>query len=212
MNIKLGVDLDNTLINYEELFRRVAAEEGLLSAVPASTDDSIGKTGIREAVRALPNGEFQWQKLQGLVYGARIKEAQLISGVRSFFGECTKRGVPVYIVSHKTKAAHHDDTGMDLQKAAMGWMSDNEFFTQSGMGLSQDQVFFEVTRADKLQRIQSLQCTHFIDDLEEIFADEGFPEGVTKILYQPTGPDADSGSSASNMAGDWDCIRGYIFD
>ena len=136
MDIKLGVDLDNTLISYEELFQRVAAEEGLLSAVPASTDDSIGKTGVREVVRALPNGEFQWQKLQGLVYGARIKEAQLISGVRSFFGECRKLGIPVYIVSHKTKAAYHDDTGMDLHEAAMGWMSDNEFFTRSGMGMS----------------------------------------------------------------------------
>ena len=209
MDIKLGVDLDNTLISYEELFQRVAEEQGLLSAVPDSIGESNGKTAVREVVRSLPNGEFQWQKLQGLVYGARIKEAQLIPGVRSFFRECQKRGVPVYIVSHKTKAAHHDDIGMDLHQAAMGWMSENEFFSQSGMGLSQDRVYFEETRAGKLRRIQSLKCTHFIDDLEEVFSEEGFPEGVTKILYDPA---ADGGSPVADVAGDWERIRGYVFD
>lgn len=209
MNIKLGIDLDNTLISYEELFQRVATEEGFLSAVPALVGDSNGKTEVRKAVQSLPNGEFQWQKLQGLVYGARIEEAQLIPGVHSFFRECQNRGVPVYIVSHKTKAAHHDDTGMDLHQAALSWMSDNEFFSQSGMGLSQEQVYFEETRAGKLQRIQSLQCTHFIDDLEEVFSDEGFPEGVTKILYSAA---LIGGSLVADMAGDWKRIRGYVFD
>ena len=209
MTIKLGVDLDNTLISYEELFQRVAAEEGLLSAVPASIVGSNGKTGFREAIRSLPNGEFQWQKLQGLVYGARIKEAQLIPGVHSFFRECRNRGVEVYIVSHKTKAAHHDVTGIDLHQAAMGWMSDNEFFSQTGMGLSQNQVYFEETRAGKLTRIQSLKCTHFIDDLEELFSEKGFPEGVIKILYDPA---PHGNSPVVDMAGDWERIRGYVFD
>lgn len=205
MDIKLGIDLDNTLISYEELFQRVAAEEGLL---PTSVDGRSGKTEVREVVRSLPNGQFQWERLQGLVYGARIKEARLIPGVRSFFRECMESQVPVCIVSHKTKAAHHDDTGIDLHRAAIEWMSENEFFSELGMGLSQDRVFFEETLAGKLQRIQNLKCTHFIDDLEEVFADSGFPDGVTKILYNPAATDS---TSVSDMAGDWDCIRGYVF-
>ena len=101
----------------------------------------VPETEVREAVRSLPDGQFQWERLQGLVYGARIKEARLIPGVRSFFRECMESQVPVCIVSHKTKAAHHDDTGIDLHRAAIEWMSENEFFSELGMGLSQDRVF-----------------------------------------------------------------------
>lgn len=207
--MKLGVDLDNTLISYEELFQRVAEEQGLLTTVQASTGAPHGKTGIRQAVKSLPSGEFQWEKLQGLVYGTRIEEAQLIPGVRSFFRECSKRQIPVYIVSHKTKAAHHDDSGVDLHQAAMDWMSANEFFSHRGMGMTQEQVFFEETRAGKLRRIQALRCTHFVDDLEEVFSDDGFPGGVIKILYHPA---ANYTSPVADMAGDWDRIRDYVFD
>jgi hypothetical protein len=47
------------------------------------------------------------------------------------------------------------------------------------------QVYFESTRMDKIERIKKLKCTHFVDDLEEVFIEESFPSGVKKILYAP---------------------------
>lgn len=54
-----------------------------------------------------------------------------------------------------------------------------------GVGLSREEVFYEPTREDKLNRIRALGCTHFIDDLKEVFAEPHFPMGVKKWLFAP---------------------------
>ena len=53
--------------------------------------------------------------------------------------------------------------------AALGFMRKYGFFDEDILNLSVDSVYFEMTREEKVKRIESLQCTHFIDDLEEIF-------------------------------------------
>lgn len=145
----------------------------------------FGKKQIRDEIRAGMNGEREWRKLQAAVYGPRIGEAQLISGVRAFFKACRKRGIPVYVISHKTKFAAEDESHTNLRVAALRWMDRNGFFAPRGFGLLKRHVFFESTRKRKLKRISKLRCTHFIDDLEETFLERDFPKGVEKILYNP---------------------------
>jgi hypothetical protein len=47
-------------------------------------------------------------------------------------------------------------------------------------------VYFEGTRTEKIARIVALGCTHFIDDLEEVFDDPAFPSGVERLLLTMT--------------------------
>ena len=56
------------------------------------------------------------------------------------------------------------------------------FFGEEGFGLDPAQVFFEANRAEKLARIAALDCTHFIDDLEEVLLAPEFPKGVKRYL------------------------------
>ena len=51
------------------------------------------------------------------------------------------------------------------------------------MGLTPDQVFFEETRTEKLARIGSLGCTHFVDDLEEVLLHPAFPSATARIWF-----------------------------
>ena len=51
------------------------------------------------------------------------------------------------------------------------------------MTLKENQVFFELTKEEKVQRIVQLGCTHYIDDLPEIL--EMLPDTVQKILFAP---------------------------
>jgi hypothetical protein len=44
-------------------------------------------------------------------------------------------------------------------------------------------VLFESTRAEKIERIARLGCTHFIDDLPEVLDDPNIPPGVAKVLF-----------------------------
>jgi hypothetical protein len=53
------------------------------------------------------------------------------------------------------------------------------------MGLAPERVYFELTKREKLERIQYLGCDHFIDDLPEFLAEPGFPSGVQRILFDP---------------------------
>ncbi len=159
---------------------QVALERGLILA-----DFQKNKKAIRDHIRCLKDGEEEWIKLQSVIYGSNIEKAQIIEGAQSFFHLCWQRGVKTYIISHKTQFAKYDQTKIDLRLAALHWMSNRSFFKTSGSGLSLQDVFFEETRQGKINMIRRLECTHFIDDLEEVFLDVTFPEDVQKILYNP---------------------------
>lgn len=181
---RLGVDFDNTVVRYDELLLREARQRGL---IPPKTM-ACSKREIRDHIRRLPEGEREWQRLQALLYGAKIQEATPAPGVAEFFACCRAHAVEVFIVSHKTRYAALDERGIDLWEAAMAWMRAHRFFEAEGLGLSPQHVYFEPTRAEKLARIMRLHCTHFIDDLEETFLEPGFPQGIQKILYATAGP------------------------
>jgi len=178
MRFIIGVDFDNTLVNYDGVLLKTARQWGL------ALKEKAGKKNIRNAIRQLPDGEKKWQQVQAHVYGLGLDEALLIEGVGEFFSRCRSAGVPVYIVSHKTQFAAQDTDKIDLRQAALDWMNTQGFFDPAGgLGFSKSAVFFESTRQDKVGRIKELNCTHFIDDLEETFLEKSFPARCAKILY-----------------------------
>ena len=202
---RLGVDFDNTVVRYDELLLREAAQRGL---IPPQT--AASKREIRDRIRRLPEGERAWQRLQAFLYGAKIREAVPAPGVAEFFARCRAQAVEVFIVSHKTRYAALDERGIDLWDAAMAWMRAHRFFEADGAGLSPQQVYFEPSRAEKLARIQRLGCTHFIDDLEETFLEPAFPPRIQKILYATAG--ASAPLPGVRVAASWQEITESLFD
>lgn len=200
----IGVDFDNTIVTYNELLYKVAVQRGL---IPSTVEKS--KKDIRDQIRLLPDGEIEWQKLQAIAYGPRISEAKLNAGVWEFFELCKCNNVKVYIVSHKTEFAEYDETRTNLCTTALGWLRANQFFQPAGLGLSLEAVFFGATRQEKIKYIGQLGCTHFIDDLEETFLEEGFPADVEKILYAPCYPRV--AMSRVKVITSWHEISEYFF-
>ncbi len=176
----IGVDFDNTIVSYDGIFHRVALERGLIPA-----DLPQDKTTVRNHLRQLGR-EPDWTEMQGYVYGPRLIDAQAYPGVLDFFKAAVKQGIEVRIVSHKTK---HPFLGEphDLHAAAWGWLEANGFFDPARIGMRRDQVFLELTKESKHQRIGTLGCTHFIDDLPEFLLDPGFPAGVERVHFDPCG-------------------------
>ena len=95
---------------------------------------------------------------------------------------CRVEGCAVSIVSHKTEYGHYDPERINLRDAARQWMAANGV-VEGEFGISASNIFFEGSRSDKLARIAALSCTHFIDDLEEVLLDPGFPPNVERILF-----------------------------
>jgi len=176
--MKIGIDLDNTIISYDNLLYKLAVENDYLSP-----DIKRNKKAIRDIIRKLPEGEIKWQKFQAIIYGPKINEAELINGVSDFLKFCKNKHIKVNVISHKTEYANYDTTGTNLRLTALKWMEKHDFFNIDSLGLSKSDIFFESTRKEKIERIIKQRCTHFIDDLEETFCEPAFPNNVKKILF-----------------------------
>src|SRR5580658_221944 len=120
---RIGIDFDNTIITYDDVFRVAAKAKGLIAA-----DFSGSKQAVRDAIRLLPDGELAWQRLQGQVYGKGVADAPMIVGVGTFLRRCEAQLCPVMIVSHKTEYGHHDPDQVNLRKAALDWMAVHGLF------------------------------------------------------------------------------------
>jgi hypothetical protein len=168
--VTIGLDFDNTIVSYDQLFFELARERELVPAeLPAS------KTAIRDHLR-LRGCEAAWTALQALAYGDAIWRASIFPGALDFVHACRAAGVPVAIVSHKTRRPYLGaDT--DLHAAADGWLQQH--------GLGQVETFFELTAQAKLNRIRDLACSSFVDDLPEFLNLPDFPSGTRKILFDP---------------------------
>lgn len=203
----LGIDFDNTLVSYDEIFSKIALEWNLLP------DDGTlhTKQSIRDYVRASgENGELQWQKMQVLAYGMRILEALPSKGVLSFLEKCAVSNIPIFVVSHKTEFATYEGTPINLRKAAIKWFEKHNLFSRR-YDLSEKNVFFEPTRAKKVIKIQKLKCTHFIDDLVETFLEKQFPAHVEKLLYAHRDSITDSVNEILFFS-EWGDIESYFFE
>lgn len=174
----LGIDFDNTLVCYDELFHRVALERGL---IPAELPRN--KSEVRNHLRGLGR-EDDWTEMQGVVYGVRLSEAAAYPGALEFIRRAREHRIPVRIISHKTRHPYRGEA-FDLHAAARGWLELHGVISASG--LRADEIFFELTKADKLARIGRCECTHFIDDLPEFLAEPAFPSAARKLLFDPAG-------------------------
>ncbi len=176
----LGIDFDNTIVCYDKVFHQIAFKKNLIPAfVPVS------KEHVRNYLRQQGH-EQAWTELQGGVYGSSIQAADPFPGVLDFLSQCAKQNIAIRIISHKTKFAKYDLThSTNLRTAALEWMATQHFFDSQGLGLSQTDVLFGETRPEKVGHIRQSGCTHFIDDLEEVFLEETFPVHVKKFLFTP---------------------------
>ncbi len=179
----IGIDFDNTIVCYDRVFHAEAVARGLVDAATP-----VSKDAVRNRLRA-DGLDAVWTALQGEVYGARMDRARPFPGVKAFFRRCRLAGIPVSIVSHKTR---HPFVGprYDLHAAANHWLVREGFFDADGAGMAPEAVFFETTLDAKLARIGALGCTHFIDDLPELLFAPDFPRDVVPVLFRP----ADAGA------------------
>jgi hypothetical protein len=176
-DLRIGIDFDNTIVTYDDVFCAMAKRWGLIEP-----NFSGSKQAVRDEIRLLPDGELAWQRLQGQVYGKGIKEGRLVAGVESFLRRCKAQRCVVAVVSHKTEYGHFDPDRVNLREAALDWMTAQGLFDRAH-AIAPDSVYFENTREKKLQRIAMLSLTHFIDDLEEVLGHPEFPPNVQRILF-----------------------------
>ena len=93
----IGIDFDNTIINYENIFGELAIEKEIVPQNLAKDKNSVKDYLINR------NNEDEWTILQGEVYGGEILRASFYPGVLDALNFFKKNNHKIYIISHRTK-------------------------------------------------------------------------------------------------------------
>ena len=202
--MKIGIDLDNTILNYDRAFEIASQYIGL--NLPNNVKS---KSEIRDFTRNVLGDELLWQRLQGLAYGRCIKEgAKLFPGIKRFLWRCQKLGHEVTIVSHKTEYGHFDVEKISLREAALDCLKFNGLIDCQNSYIGK--VFFEATRNEKVNRIKSLEFEVFIDDLVEVIESLVSLPHLKTVLFSPNSSSsylkAEELGQNTITAGDWQAI------
>lgn len=201
----IGLDFDNTIVCYDNLFHKVALEKGVIpNTLPKN------KLAVRDFLRNA-GIEEQWTEMQGYVYGARMDEADPYEGVIDFIRSLKGDGHVVTIISHKTQYPFIGPK-YDLREAARGWIK--KYINCDGRVLvDENSIFFETTKKEKILRIGEVSPNFYVDDLPEILLDEEFPEVTQSFLFDPESVNQsllkDTGS-ISKIFRSWAEIKQYI--
>lgn len=164
----IALDLDNTIICYDEAFRAAASQ---LDCLP-ERGNAANKSSIKAAALAC-GGNDLWTRVQGLAYGEQIGKGTLFPGCAEFVASAQEELV---IVSHKTQFPVLGDK-TDLREAAANWVRSTPL---AGLPLH----FFD-TREAKVAKVAELRPRALIDDLPEVFQTPGFPAATAFILFDP---------------------------
>ena len=180
----LGIDLDNTIIDYNNAFKEAAlrnnfVDECWVNKHNNNHDLNFFKESLKNYLLNKPNGKNKWELMQGKVYGEYIKFANLFPGVKNFF-ILSKEINTIYVISHKTIFGHK--TKINIRKAAINFLKKKEIIGVK-TGISEKDIFFCDNQDQKVNTIKEKKCDFFIDDLEKILLDKNFPTNTKKIFF-----------------------------
>lgn len=170
--VRVGIDFDNTIVNYEGIFHKAGVDIGWLPESVEKTKQAVKRYFIER------NEEPRWTELQGLVYGKAIRDAKPYDGLGQALAQMKTNNMLLFVVSHKTQYPIIGDK-LDFHAAARLWLANN------GLERCFDQVYFCPEKSEKVQQIADLHLDWFIDDLPSILEHELFPAHTQGVLFDP---------------------------
>ncbi len=199
--MRIGIDLDNTIANYNCSILSLAIK---FNYVPS--DWKGNKLEIKNYLILKKNGQKNWNKLQGQIYGPYMKKAKVFDGFVNFLKRYLCKKNEIFIISHKTQYGHHDKYKTPLRIVAIDWLKENKIINYNKKGILEENVFFLSTQKEKINKIESLNLDFFIDDLKDVLLLIKNPK-IRKIQFQ-----GDTSTTADSIKcfDHWDKISNYI--
>ncbi len=183
--MNIGLDLDNTIIDYSYPF--------LFYAKKLFPNLEINGNNNKENIKQLilcNYDQASWQKLQGIVYGKGLSYAKLFPELYRFLWRAKNNNINIYIVSHKTIYGHNDNSKINLHAKAFEFLKKKNIYNLSEKSLV-TKVYFCSTKEEKIQKIKELNLNIFVDDLVSVLNDNDFPKKTRKILFSPSADNTD---------------------
>ena len=164
---KIGIDLDNTIINYENSFRVFLKKYKVKKK-------GINKIQIKKFNFKKINIK-NWTQAQEEIYGNYIGYAKKFLFYNLFEKFALNKGFKLYIISHKTKYSQFSKK-YNLHKSSKKWIKKNINFKEY-------KIFFLNTMSKKIAKIKKINPDYYIDDLAKILKDKRMPKNTIKIHF-----------------------------
>jgi hypothetical protein len=187
--------LDNTLIDYSNAVQEYCLNEGLNEC---KTLDSL-----RTLLRRSDTSGRLWQLAQGWLYTDGLSYARAGQGAVELCEFLKNSNMELIIVSHKTTHTPDFCGQKPLREIATKWINSSEL---ADYFLGNEQIYYEATRASKVERIQKLEFNYFVDDLIEVFQEPAYPKAVTSFLLSETDSELTWVQNVTSL----DAIQGLI--
>ena len=165
--LKIGIDLDNTIINYQNSFKKFLKSKNI-------NFNSINK----KKIKFIANNSTKiksWTHAQEEIYGKYIVFAKPFKFFKDFEKFALKNNIKLFIVSHKTKFSQFSKK-YNLHSQSNKWLKNNIYKKMY-------KIYYVKTVNQKIKKIANLNPDYFIDDLIEIFNHKNFPKKVKKIHF-----------------------------
>lgn len=178
---RLGLDLDNTLIDYTVSCKSLAPNFGI-------NKSSATRDLIRSHLRH-PDNDEEWQRFQSLLYTDGLDSAQPAPGAVELIRGCKNRGLEVFIVSHKTKSGPERFGARNLRAPALQWLTKHNLVPNL---IPKHHVFFTDSVDAKVESIANLRLDVFVDDLPELLSHPKWPSSTLGLRFCLTSVGDDS--------------------
>ena len=172
---RLGLDLDNTLIDYTASCKFLAPNFGI--------DESLATRDVIRRHLRHPDNDEEWQRFQSLLYTDWLDSALPASGAVELIRGCTNRGIEVFIVSHKTKSGPERFGARNLRAPALQWLTNHNLVPSL---IPKDHVFFTDSVDAKVESIATLRLDVFVDDLPEVLSHPMWPSSTLGLRFSST--------------------------
>jgi hypothetical protein len=164
--IKIGIDLDNTIINYQNSFKKYLNQKKIYLK-------NIDKKKIKSVLTR--NKIISWTEAQEEIYGNFITFAQPYKYFKEFEKFAIKQKIKLFIISHKTKYSQFSKK-YNLHSISNKWIEENILKKKY-------KIIYSKTLNQKIKKIKEVKPKYFIDDLDEVLNNKDFPKKVNKIYF-----------------------------
>ena len=171
--MNIGIDLDNTIINYDKRFVDVASKKKYINKNWKGV-----KQDLKEEIKKLENGNAKWNKVQSIVYGDLSKKVFVNIGFYEFLWRAKLKKHNIFIISHKTIHPHYNKN-IFLRDEANKFLNRNNIIKLVGAR----NIYYTDSLKDKICLINSKNLDWFIDDLEEVLNNTNISINLKKIKY-----------------------------
>jgi hypothetical protein len=173
--LKIGIDLDNTIIDYSNSLKKLLKDEYKIELQNEIIHKSLIKTQIIEKY-----SDREWTRAQGLLYSKYLDYANPYPGCLDALKKLSINGSELYIISHKTRYPFIGGK-TNLILFAKKWITTN-LVHDNGINLFKEaNILFNESIHKKVDSIISHDLDIFIDDLDMIL--KLLPSNLNKIWF-----------------------------